>query len=342
MPEVTENPTFTTMPARQKTHATTPWRRVCLFWTAFSLLLLPTPWLTAQKPAKRRGKFLRMQTLQTTHKPGFKCSLAPSPDSNTNLLFSKYDLVTHYEVKLYETLLEYKAEDESDRSKIEYRLVPGELIRGEKNVRTESIRKGVCANETFLLNNMPIKTDCNGIFEDKSQYILQTFDDLSRFETTLAITHPDYGHVILEVTRQLIPRNVTHNLKPDILTALGIDFRQCRLAGRDGIKMQVTCPSKAQVGGTFQITLQATNQGAKSLSSILARTVARQNWLGGRNFYIGSLSPGETRIFTRTFRVPEDKSPGNIFLALGLWDIFGAMPEKAIPLKIAVKTQEKR
>jgi len=277
------------------------------------------------EPVVYRGRVVRKEVVRTVHQPSFACSLARSPDSQPHFAVTRHDLVTYHEVPIHEKVLEYKAPDETNRGNIDHKIVPGEFLRGTPTVRNEKVELGGWGNAEFGLNGVPVKTDKSGVFADQTECVLAMFDDLSRPDASVAVSHAEYGQIVLKVTRD------------ELLASLGVDTESRRRPDRDGLSLTVSCPDVVARGAPFQITLRAKNTGERYACAVTGRTVSRHKWLDGRNFYIGAIGPGEERSFSRTFVAPDDQPGGAVFCAMGVWDVLGALPDKMAPMKLSVK-----
>lgn len=325
---------------------TWPRRRAILLIAVLGALLLAVALHAANPPTRQRGRLLNTKLLTTDHKHIFNAQLAPSTDGVPRVLLTKYDIVTFHEVGIYEVLLEFKAPDETDRGKIIYKVAEGETIRGEETQRSEEVLLGPCLGEKFTVLGAEVESDAAGIIADEQGLLLRLFDDLTTPETELEIAHETMGTVTLPLTRGIIVRRTseatlrTRMKAGDILAAMGLDFCPATRSGHDDLGVTVSCPETVTPGQVMEITVEVENDGASHVSSFLGRTVSRHDWLNGRNFYIGSLAPGDTQSFTRKYEVPAGHPAGTVFLVIGMWDILGAMPDYNTPLQIKVTTKQ--
>ncbi|MBT3376852.1 MAG: hypothetical protein HN742_08320 [Lentisphaerae bacterium] len=321
-----------------------PWDRqqTLALLLALAAFGLATALRAAQPPTRQRGRLLKTELLKTDHEHIFRAQIAPSSDCMPRILLTKYDTVTYHEVGIYEVLLEFKAPDETDRGKIVYRVAAGETIRGEATKRSEELPLGPCAGETFTMLSSQITCDAAGVLLDREGLIHRVFDDLATPGTELTIAHQKMGQVTISLTRDIIARRAgkataqARMKAGDILAAMGLDFRPATRSGHDDLAVTVSCPETVAPGQRIEIAVEVENDGSSHASSVVARTVSRHAWLNGRNFYIGGLAPGDTQSFSRSFAVPTDAPSGTIFLAVGMWDILGAMPDYNTPLRVSV------
>ena len=262
------------------------------------------------------------------------------------ILLTKHDVVTSREVGIYEVLLEFKAPDEADRGKIVYKVAEGETIRGDETQRSEEVLLGPCSGEVFTVLGAEVASDAEGIISDAQELLLNVFDDLATPATDLQIVHDTMGTVTLPLTRDIIARQAGRATQQarmkagDILAAMGLDFRPVTRPGHDDLGITVSCPASVTPGQIIEIALEVENDGTSHTSSIVGRTISRHDWLNGCNFYIGTLAPGKAQSFSRKFEVPADLLPGTVFLAMGMWDILGAMPDYNTSLQIKVAVEK--
>lgn len=274
-----------------------------------------------------RGQEVRRDVLRTEKWDGLSFQLAPSKDGSTRFLVNRQELVNYYEVPVYQKVLELKAPDETDREKVQHRVVEGESIRGAPTVRNDKTDLGPWANEAFLLNGVPAKSNAAGVVADANEQILSLFDDLSRPKATVTLAHARVGPVLLEVSRE------------DLLKSLAVRMsdQSAPRSAREGLRLKVESPARVTPGKSFVMTLQVQNTSATPAVKVTCRTVSRHAWLDGKTFYFGDLEGGATRSFSRTFSVPADYRKGQVFGAMGVWDLLGGVPEKALPLTMTVE-----
>lgn len=297
----------------------------------------------APQPVKRRGRFLRTEIVKTERQKSFTCVLAPSADAVLRLRLHRLELLTHHEVRLYETVLEIKpSEEETDPTKIEYRVVPDEVIEGEKSSRRESVDAGPLANEPVTVDGNRHVTDADGIAVDADQYLLGLFDDLSVRDVTVRVAHAKLGEVGLTLTRDVVRRaEDTDDIErarlaqTDILLAMGLDFCQLKRSSHDDLQPGITIPESPRAGDPFVLELTVSNRGTQPVCGLIGRTFSRHEWLNGRNFYFGNIAAGETRSFERRFVVPETVSLPTVFGAVGFWSILGAVDGAALPVELS-------
>ncbi len=318
-------------------HGTAGWRQtgaVLLAWLTLGPGFGGPSALARQIEVRQRGKQIRVETRKTLRKSSFTCELAPAGGSYPRFRFGLVDLITRHEVPIYQALLEIRNEDERDRTKIEYRILPGEEIEGEMSLRHEKEDMGPAKNMDFRLNKMPITTDAAGFYSDTDQRILALFDDLRLREVTASVTHAEMGRISVPLERNLVlparrggrPPAKRPSLAQDVLSAMGLDFEQKRQSGHDGLVCRLEAPRRIRPGERVRITVHATNTGKLPVSSLLYRSFSRHAWLNGRMFYLGGIEPGRSRTFFRVFDVPADFPRDGLFAALGCWDILGPVP----------------
>jgi len=274
-----------------------------------------------------RGQVIRKEVLRTEKWEAFSFQLAPSSDGKPRLLVTRQELANYYEVPVYQKVLELKAPDETDREKIRHRAVEGESIRGDPAVRNDKTDLGPWPNEEFRLNGVPVRSDAGGMVVDADEQILALFDDLSRPKVTVTLSQARIGDVLLEVSRE------------DLLKSLGIQLSDTSApkGAREGLRLKVDGPARVSPGKTFVLTLQLQNTSATPAAKVMCRTVSRHAWLDGKTFYFGDLGASATRSFSRTFTVPADCRKGQVFGAMGVWDLLGGIPDKALPLTLTVE-----
>jgi len=307
-------------------------------------LCLSTPHTFSREvQIRRRGKQIRTDIRKTVKKPFFACSLAPTATSLPRLQIALLDLITYHEVPIYEALLEIKDEKERDRTKIEYRLIPGEEITGEMSLRQETQTLGPAREMSFLLNDQPITTDHEGIYTDTEQYLVACFDNLRVRERSLTIKHAEMEQVEVLLQRNLVRQTPYRaipseggTVPPDLLGAMGLDFQQKRRPGRDGLSCRVEAPENMRAGQAFRMTIHVENSGKLPTSSLLYRSFSRHDWLNGQTFYFGSIPPKNSRTFFRVIKVPQTAKPEAFFAAMGGWDILGTLPSPRLPLQLNI------
>ncbi len=309
-------------------------------WFLVAGLLVSVCVSAAPPPEKRRGRMIRTDVERTETTSSFRWSLSPSPDSRPRLFFEEVSLITLHKVNIHQVVVELPADAEANPAGIEYRVVPGETMKGETFTVQHSQIAGPLAQETFLVNDVPMTTDEAGVAIDENQTLLRLFDDLSTTEVTVRAHHARLGSVLLPLTRNIMKRYVAGDKPPanlaqtDVLASLGLDFVPKRTGGRQGVTMSAKVPESIRAGEPFDIALTVSNQGDMATSSLLGRTFSRFPWLHGRLFYIGGVEPGQSRTFTRRFIVPADAKGGTVFGGLGFWDIMGTMTNQGIVLKM--------
>jgi hypothetical protein len=99
----------------------------------------------------------------------------------------------------------------------------------------------------------------------------------------------------------------------------------------------VSAPAAAAPGDVVKVTVTASNDGSRQISSLMGRTFSREPWANGRMFYFGGLKPGEKRSFTRLFTVPADIAAEACFVTVGFWDLLGTVPGNAQKIRITLK-----
>jgi hypothetical protein len=313
-----------------------------MFWLLTASLLMSAVLPADPPPEKRRGRLDHSDTLRTERTPSFRWHLAPSPDSRPRLLFEGVDLVTVYKVRMYQTVIEKPAPKDAETVETGYEVIAGEFIRGETFAEQSSVVSGPLVNETFEINGVPVKTDGSGVAVDETQVVLGLFDDLTTTTATVRASHEKRGGVLLRLTRNVLKRYVDGEKQPtdfqstDVLASLGLDFEPKRTSGRKGVVMELASPTKLEAGQSFTLVLTVTNKGDAETSSLMGRVFSRHEWLHGRLFYIGSVQPGTSITFSRSFVVPADAKSGIAYAGIGFWDLLGTIPNQGIVLKMDV------
>jgi hypothetical protein len=290
-------------------------------------MLLLAAGCTNLESTSYRGREVDREVLRTEKWEGFSFQLAPSENGRPRLLISHHELVNYYEVPVYQKVLELKAPDETNREKVQHRVAEGEVIRGDPTTRNEKTDLGPWANEPFLLNGVPVKSDATGSIVDADELLLGPFDDLARTRLTLTLAHARVGQVRLDVERD------------ELLRSLGLrlsDLPTSR-SSRDELRLKIDAPARLAPGKPLVLKLHVQNASAMPAVKVTCRTVSRHAWLDGRTFYFGDLNGGATRSFARTVVVPADGRKGPVFGAIGVWDLLGAVPDKAVPLTFTVE-----
>ena len=321
--------------------ARTPLPSFALLALLVAAVLQSPPTVGAPPPIKRRGTQLRTELVRTVTKPSFRWHLAPSPDSSPRLLFEGIDLVTLHQAHIYQAVTEVpRGGGEPDAPRIQYKDIPGEVIRGEEFTKQTFEITGPMANATFVVHGVPMVTDDAGVATDTSQSLLTLFEDLATTTVTVAARHDKAGMILLTLSRHVLKRynkdvGPPGSLpKTDLLASMGLDFEPKRSSEREGVTMAVTAPERLKPGQNFALTLTVTNRGKAETSSFLGRTVSGGPWLHGRLFYIGSVPAGTSLAFTRRFTVPEEASGGMVFGGVTYWDLLGTLKDKGTVLKI--------
>ncbi|MBT3286749.1 MAG: hypothetical protein HN849_17490 [Victivallales bacterium] len=323
--------------------ARTPFPSFALLPLLVAALLQSLPTVGAPLLIKRRGAQLRTELVRTVTKPSFRWRLAPSPDSFPRLLFEGIDLVTLHQAHIYQAVMEVpRGGGEPDGPRIEYKDIPGEVIRGEEFTRRTSEITGPLANTSFIVNGVTMVTDDAGVATDTSQSLLALFEDLAASTVTVAARNDKAGLILLTVSRHVLKRYNKDMGPPgslpktDLLASMGLDFEPKRSSEREGVTMAVTVPDKLKPGQSFNLTLTVTNRGRNETSSFLGRTVSGRPWLHGKLFYIGSVPSGTSLAFTRHFTVPEDANGGVAFGGMTYWDLLGTLKDKGTVLKLPI------
>jgi hypothetical protein len=326
-------------------------RRPCLLVPLGSAFLGILAWAApaaAQDPAgsqlRRRGQFLRTEVLRTESEPTFTCTLAPTSGSYPVLLFRRQERSRQHEVRIYEVVIEERETDaETGRDGINYRVLPGEEVRGETTTRESSRDLGPFSEASFAVNGIPVRTDRGGLYVDTAQKLLAAFDDLSVNVIDLEIRHAEYGAITSRMSRYLAlrwqdkpPEERLRLVQTDLLVALGADFEPVTPASRDGLQLTVSLPDSLTPGQECVLRVEARNGGSRPVACLLGRVFGRHAWLSGVNVYLGNVPPGSRREFERVVRVPDDAAPGPVFGVVGFWDILGPLKDAARPLSCVI------
>lgn len=299
-------------------------------WAALALGLglgvLGTACVTPPPPETYRGRLLEKRVVKTETVGRLAAELAPAVEGRLRLALTGADLVTVHEQPVYETVQEFKAENETDRTRIRRELVPGKLIEGAVEQRHEKRAAGPLADADVTVNGQPFRTGPDGLLTDNQELILRLLDAPKSTEVTLTVVHAKRGQAIVRLARA------------DVLQALGVNVDNRRPAGQDGLQVTLTWePREPRAGDGLRGTVQVRNAGPKFVACVETRTVSRLAWLDGRSFYIGGLEPGQARSFSRAFAVPAGQAPGECFGILGVWDLLGAVSDRNVPISLAVQ-----
>ena len=310
------------------------------------LLTVAAANLTAQTTFKRRGRFVKEEIEKTEEQPSYSVTLEQTTGSIPVILVKKQTILTLHTVRMYETVLEVASLDNANgpvyREQVEPQVVPGELMAGERNIRTEYSDGPVFANETFKIENIEYTTDEDGHIKDLHQKLLAPFDDLSRNSFEITIKHAKLGDRKIIITRDLlkkptsVQKAVADDALPtyDILSSMGLDFTQLRQNGKDGLVISYNVPENVKAGEVVKITIEVANNGTLPIGTLIVRSFSREPWLSGKFFYFGNLAPGKKAAFTRELTVPEKTWTEISHVAFAEWDLLGNQPEKTQTFRI--------
>ena len=302
--------------------------------------------LNAQTKEPRRGKYLRTEIRKTDKKEDFSFSLVDSSASLPCFAFRYKTILTHHEVRVYEMLMEVVREnagkaDPTERTIVDYILVPDKVFEGEKSTREEIVDAGPMVNRKISFDNKTVNTDAKGYYFDSGQELVSKFDDLRVKEIRVLAGCDDLGVKSLTITRNMIRREVAKlpgvavEETPDLLEAFGLDFRQPKQSAPDGVTVKVTAPAQAKAGDIVSITVEVSNAGPKPVGNLIARSFSSEANLSDKMFYFGNIQPGKKVSFMRLVTLPERK--GTIFYALGFWNVLGVAPKLEQRLSIVTE-----
>lgn len=296
---------------------------------AAASLILFSGCTTSVVPFEYRGKLVGKRLVKTERQPGFTVKLVKSSGHLPQLAFTGYEVVTHHEVPRYEKLLEYRPKqstEDADYGSIRRELVPGEYIDGTVETRTERRELGPLADTGISLDGVAIRTNASGVYVDRSQQLLQPFDEPYAREVSLRLARTDADKLELTITRA------------EILASLGVSEETTPRNSRDGVHYSLTpAPEKPRPGDELRLTLTVQNKGKRSIDSVQARCISRHDWISGKNFYIGTLKPGEAKSFSRSFTVPNVAAPTVVFAAVGIRDRLGPASEHTVPVVLTLE-----
>lgn len=295
---------------------------------ALSVLLL-SGCTTSVVPFEYRGKLIEKRLVKTEHQPSFTVKLLKSSGSVPQLAFAAYDVVTYHEIPRYEKLLEYRPQhalEEADHDSIRRELVPGETIDGRLETRTERRELGPLVNSRVSLDGVAIETDANGVYVDSAERLLRLFDKPYTPEARLRFAHAGSGETALTVTRS------------EFLASMDVSEETTTRTSRDGVRYSLALdPEKPRPGDTLRLTLSVGNQGERAIDSVQARSISTHEWISGKNFYIGTLRPGEAKSFSRSFTVPNVNAPTTVFAAVGVRDRLGPAEDHTLPVVLTLQ-----
>ncbi|MBR4674479.1 MAG: hypothetical protein IKP00_08445 [Victivallales bacterium] len=300
-----------------------------------------TTLLNAQTKEPRRGKYLRTEIRKTDRKEDFAFTLVESSASLPCFSFRYKTILTHHEVRIYEMLMEVVRENAgnpSERTLVDYILVPDQVFEGEKSTREEVVDGGPMVNKKISFDNKTVNTDAKGFYFDSRQEIVTKFDDLRVKEVRVVAGCDELGVKNLTITRNMIRREVAKlpgvvvEETPDLLDAFGLDFHQPKQSSPDGVSIKVTAPAQAKAGDIVSITVEVSNAGPKPVGNLLARSFSAEGAISDKMFYFGNIQPGKKVSFMRLVTLPE--RAGTIFYALGFWSVLGPAPKLEQQLSI--------
>ena len=300
----------------------------------------------AQTKEPRRGKYLRTEIRKTDKKEDFSFTLVDSSASLPCFAFRYKTILTHHEVRIYEMLMEVVREnagkaDPTERTIVDYILVPDKVFEGEKSTREEIVDAGPMVNRKISFDNKTVNTDAKGYYFDSRQELVSKFDDLRVKEIRVVAGCDDLGAKSLTITRNMIRRDVPKlpgvavEETPDLLEAFGLDFHQLKQSSPDGVKVKVTAPSQAKAGDIISITVEVANDGPKPVGNLIARSFSSESSLSDKMFYFGNIQPGKKVSFMRLVTLPERKD--TIFYAVGFWNVLGVAPKLEQRLSIVTE-----
>ena len=286
---------------------------------------------------KRRGKYLRTEIRKTDKRDSYSVELVKSPNGMPVLLFKRFTILTHHEVRIYEMLLEIVHENAgkgiTDRGAVDYLLVPDEVYEGEESLREVIGDARPFAESEFeaKFGNMGwnVLTDKDGKYIDSSQRLLEVFDNLRVKNEELVVKHKELGDKSLVITRNLLKRETAsmpdrdEKEPTDLLQSFGQDYTQLRQSSADGLRTSVKAPANARAGEAIAITVEIQNAGDKPICNLMGRSFSSDSSLNGKMFYFGSIAPDDkTTSFTRIVKMPEGKGR-TCYVSIGFWTILG-------------------
>ncbi|MFA6814807.1 MAG: hypothetical protein WCS73_00740 [Lentisphaeria bacterium] len=274
-----------------------------------------------------RGEYLRTKVVDEKIEDRYECILAPNSLPDSALLFQKRQNQICTEVKVYQAVQMIVTEKENIPTLPEYRPLRNRVLLGKETSRNSVINAGFWSNEKFLVNDIPVVTDKNGMVVDKDQILFgffRRFDNLNTRIIELRISHATMEKQVLTIYRT-IPRRKNYDehtlderISNDILFANGIDFVQ--LTGdleREKLEIKLAgIPPIVKPNAKWAISISIKNAGKNPTCCLMGRIFSHESWLNGRLFYFGVINPGETRNFTRKVQVPKTILTTNVF-----WDV---------------------
>lgn len=303
----------------------------------------------------RRGKYLRTDVREIDRKNVFTVELARDSSLLYCFRFKRQSIVSLQDVRIYETLKEIvrtnSGEGVTEKGAVEYIIVPDKDYEGEISEREEIKDNGVMSNCSFDVSvaggkSFAIKTDEEGRYIDREQFLLRKFDDMSIKNTALVFSNAEDGVCSLDITRNLLKKEKIANAndleqdnKYDLLEVMGLNFTQLRVSAIDGLQVNLIKPSEAKEGELIPVTIEVSNNGKKAVSNLVGRTFSAHGELSGALFYFGSIEPGSRLAFTRYLKAPHSKT-GHCFVSVGFWSILGKADGLQKNFEISVKNSE--
>ena len=282
--------------------------------TVVGMLLLMAGCATT-KPVALRGPIHHIKSIPISKRVYFEVQPMVATDGIFRLRFVRYEESESRQIEYYEKVMEYQVQGEMDPTKIRRITVPGEFIEVQGEVQHQRKEVGLLAREKIKVNDVEVTLTAPGIFEDRAGLVLRFFDDMELGENTgmtLRLQHPELGEQSIVLTRR------------QLMEYLGIAWDAPAGSANNGLAATVTASATTlKPGAELTLTLAAENRGTQAVAKVIGRTFSRCDWLNGRNFYLGTLKPGEKRVAVRTFQVPAAGAGDNaaVFAELALWDI---------------------
>jgi len=303
-------------------------------------LALPCLTLGADNAApKVRGNYLRTEIRGTEKTESFKGSLANPDGKGLGLVFRRWNILTHTEVKIYEAKMRVARGDTFD-----FITIPNETVEGEPALRQEEVDGGPLANEKLSINGKNYTTDAEGFIPEDQLQILRHFDDLNQRELKFIFSHPLLGLQNFTIFRTMPFRPINDEkrleepIENDLLMTMGKDFFQRPVESeRDGLSLTlVNLPETVRPGQRLTVSVLLTNNGKRETCCLLGRIFSREDWLNGLLFYFGAIKPEQTVTISREIIVPADIKANLCFAALVFQDSWGPVTKRGLPLKLSV------
>lgn len=298
---------------------------------------------------KCRGKLLRTEVRTIEDSPQIVCSLTvDGPYKQPKLKLAQQKLRVLTEFPVYETLLRrFIPDDNGVRGFYEYKPIAGEFSLGEETTRAEIVPDGPLAFKTVEVNSLTLTTDANGVIQDPAGDLdlFAAVDALNRRTAAFMISAEGFPPIEFVVFRTMPQRKEFDQKRldepddQDLLIVCGLDFRQSQHEPeQSGLNATLLLPageSIVRAGELFPLTVRVENRGQRATSCLLGRIFSRLPELNGKLFFFGAVPPGETREFTRLFKVNADNRISNIFAEVRFEDSWSTL-KLALPVELTL------